>query len=130
MHISRLRPHIDFWVKRGINIHRVVVKKRSHTWASNSTATESRDPKDFAFLVPREPLRILSVAIVDADVVAVATIDVVAQNLCEASLVVEAQVVLDDDILVSVVDVGTVGILRPVCIHQPVVLNEYALAFE
>ena len=76
------------------------------------------------------PFGIDAVSIVDADVVAVATIDVVAQHFCEASFIVEAQVVLDDHILVSVVDMGTVGILRPVCIHQPVVLNEYALAFE
>ena len=39
-------------------------------------------------------------------------------------------VVLDDHILVSVVDVGTVGVLRAVCIHQPVVLNENALTLE
>ena len=130
-HIARIRPHVDLRVDGLVDVHRVVVEKGALAGASNLVVpAKRRKPEDFALLVPRLSVWVLPVSVVDADVVPVSTIDVVPQNLGEPALVVEAQVVLNDNVFAAVVDVRTVRVLGSVGIHQAVVLDDDPLTFE
>ena len=131
VYVSHLGPEVDLGVQGVRHEDRVVVDERLRARAPHGAAsTVIADPEDLALLVPRFPIRVLPVSVVDTDVVAVSTADVVPEDLDESPLIVVAEIVLEHHVLVSIIDVGPIGISRPMGVEETVLLNHHILAIE
>ena len=91
--------------------------------SADLVAKVAAEPENLSFLKGAFPA-FDAVAVIDAQVVTVGAIEVVAEDLAEAAGVVRADVVLDDHVAAVEVDVAARGIARALGVCEVVVFDE------